>query len=497
MKGVYVLEKKIIIHVDDDETQIVILEDNKLAEFYVEREESLRIVGNIYKGKVSNVLPGMQSAFVDVGLEKDVFLHIDDYHIEGVEKDDAISMKDISIRDVLQVGQEIVVQIMKDPLGTKGARGTTFLTLPGRFCVLLLNEKSIYVSRRITDESERARLKSIGDKHCPEDMGLIIRTAASNSTSEITEEEIETDIKFLLQLWDKIVGRIHKSGVYAMIHNELNIAMKILRDLFTHDVSEIYVDSEEQYMKLREYFEFMAPREVEKLKLYKDEVFIFEKMGIDRQIDRALKTHVWLNCGGYIIIQKTEALTAIDVNTGKFTGQDDLEETVFKTNLEAAYEIARQIRIRGIGGIIIVDFIDMIKDDHKNKIMEVMRENFKKDKSKNSIIGITEFGLVEITRERVSKSINEVLLQHCPYCKGTGKVYASKLISNKVRSEIAKMAKMSESDKILVNTHPDVAAHLLGEEGERVKLLETRLGKSIFVRADETYHVEQIQVSVM
>lgn len=491
------MDKKIIIHVDYDETQIVILEDKRLAEFYTEREESMRIVGNIYKGKVSNVLPGMQSAFVDVGLEKDVFLHIDDYHIDGVEKDEALNMRDISIKDVLQVGQEIVVQIMKDPLGTKGARGTTYLTLPGRFCVLLLNEKNIYVSRRITDENERSRLKSIAEKNCPEDMGLIIRTAASNSSSEITAEEIESDIKFLLQLWEKIAGRIHKSGVYTLIHNELNIAMKILRDLFTPDVSEIYVDDEDQYLKLREYFEFMAPRDIDKLKLYKDEEFIFEKMGIDKQIEKTLKTHVWLNCGGYIIIQKTEALTAIDVNTGKFTGQDDLEETVFKTNMEAAHEIARQIRIRGIGGIIIIDFIDMIKEDHKHKIMDVIRETFKHDKSKNTIIGITEFGLVEITRERVSKSINEILQQPCPYCKGTGKVFASKLISNKLRSEIARIAKMSSSDKVLVNAHPDVAAHLLGEDSERLKLLETRLGKTIFVRPEEGFHVEQVQVGVL
>ncbi|HNY10665.1 MAG TPA: Rne/Rng family ribonuclease [Candidatus Wallbacteria bacterium] len=492
------MDKKIIIHVDDDETQIAILEDNRLAEFFIEREDAMRIVGNIYKGKVSNVLPGMQSAFVNVGLEKDVFLHIDDidgfgagYEGEAIDPD---IKRSLSIKDVLQVGQEIIIQILKEPLGTKGARGTTYITLPGRYCVLLPNERHVGVSRRIVDEGERSRLKALGERLCPKEMGLIIRTVASGTT-EIDLAEIETDIKFLLQLWEKILGRIHKAGVYALIHNELNIALKISRDLFTSDVSQIMVDFPSQYEKMVEYLEFMAPREKEKLKLYSEEAPMFEKLGIDRQLDKALRTHVWLNCGGYIIIQKTEALTAIDVNTGKFTGQDSLEDTVFKTNLEAAYEIGRQVRLRDIGGIIILDFIDMVREDHKKKVMNVINEIFSKDKSKTTILGITEFGLVEITRKRVSKSLNEVLQQACPYCKGSGKVLASKVISSKARNEIIKIAKMSQAPSIMVNVHPEVASYLIGEEGGRIRTLETLTGKSIYIRPEESYHTEQILVT--
>ena len=492
------MEKKIIIHVDDGETQIAILEDGKLAEFFIEREEALRIVGNIYKGKVSNVLAGMQSAFVDVGLEKDVFLHIGDIEGLGGSGDDAeeieIDFKALSIRDVLHVGQEIIIQIMKDPLGTKGARGTTYITLPGRYCVLLPNDRHVGVSRRIPDESERTRLKNIGEKLCPKDMGLIIRTVASG----IESAEIEADIEFLLQLWKKILGRIHKAGVYALIHNELSIALKISRDLLTPDVSGITVDSPAQHEKLVEYFEYMAPKEKEKLTLYNDELPIFEKLGIDRQIEKMLQPRVWLNCGGYIIIQKTEALTAIDVNTGKFTGDQNLEDTVFKTNVEAAHEIVRQIRLRDIGGIIIIDFIDMNREDHKSKILDILNENFRKDKSKITIakMGITEFGLVEITRKRVSKSVNEVLQQFCPYCKGSGRVLSSKLISSRARNEIKKLSKLCESGIITVNLHPDVAKEIIGEDAEKLRMLEISTGWKIVVKPEEGYHVEQVQVTV-
>ncbi|MEZ7893064.1 MAG: Rne/Rng family ribonuclease [Candidatus Wallbacteria bacterium] len=490
------MDKKIVIRVDesDNETQIAILEDGRLVEFYIEREDAQQLVGNIYKGKVSNVLSGMQSAFVDVGIEKDVFLHIGDIDcLKNLEESGEYTendFKSLTIKDVLQVGQEIIVQIMKDPLGTKGARGTTYITLPGRYCVLLPNDKHVGVSKKIPDEGQRNRLKAIGEKICPKEMGLIIRTVASN----VDEAEIIADIEFLLQLWSKIVTRIHKSGPYALIHNELSIPLKISRDLFTPDISEFIVDSEVLYNKLYEYFDYMAPREKDKLKLYSEEVPIFEKLGIERQIERMLQPRVWLNCGGYIIIQKTEALTAIDVNTGKFTGESDLEDTVFKTNLDAAYEIARQVRLRDIGGIIIIDFIDMNREDHKNKIMNVINDLFKKDRSQTTIIGITEFGLVEITRKRVSKSINEVMLQSCPYCKGSGRVSSAKLVANKARNEVKKMAKTCECESILVSVNPEVAACLMGVDGEKLRLLEKMAGKFVYVRPEESYHTEQIQI---
>ncbi len=488
-----VLEKKIIIRVEYEVTSIAIIENMKLVELYIENDDDQRIVGNIYRGKVSNVLAGMQSAFIDVGLEKDVFLHVGD--IQGLSEpgEDDKNAYVPQIQDVLEIGQEIIIQIMKDPIGTKGARGTTYITLPGRYSVLLPNDIHVGVSRKIEDADEREKLKAIGDELCPGGMGLIIRTVAIGKNIN----ELKADINFLHSLWKKIQHRINKAGGFSLIHNDVDLTLKVARDLFTDDVNEILIDSKEQYDVMEDFFDFVMKDEKHKLKFYDESVNIFEKFGINRAIEKLLQPKVWLKCGGYLIIQKTEALTAIDVNTGKFTGKANLEETVFLTNMESAAEIGRQIRLRDIGGIIIVDFIDMEKQEHKDKVLEALKESLVSDNTRSNLSGITEFGLVEITRRRLRKNLMEVLQQPCDYCNGSGRVLASNFISKKVREEINKIALVTEAEDIHINVHPDVALCLMGEENIKLKVMEEKIGKNIYVRSNDSYHVEEIKISAV
>jgi len=482
------LDKRIIIKVDEDITSIAIIEDGKLVELYIENEDVERIVGNIYRGKVSNVLSGMQSAFADVGIEKDVFLHVGDIAgLKNEEWGDYVPQ----IQDVLEIGQEIVVQIMKDPIGTKGARGTTYISLPGRYCVLLPNDNHVGVSRKVEDEEERNRLTKIGEEICPEGMGLIIRTVAIGRS----KEELRADINFLHSLWKKIQHRIGKTVGFAIIHNDVSLPLKVARDMYTSDVVEILIDSKEEYHKMLDFFQSVMADEKDKLKHYNEKTDIFDRYGINRAIEKLLQPKVWLDCGGYLIIQKTEALTAIDVNTGKYTGKDNLEETVFKTNLEAAEEIGRQIRLRDIGGIIIVDFIDMEKQQHKDEVLAALKNSLKNDNTKINFSGITEFGLVEITRSRLRKNLMEILQQPCDYCKGSGRVLASSFVTKKVREEIKKIAHDSDCHTIAVSVHPEVAHSLVGHDGEKLKNLERKLKKNIYVNSEENYHVEEIKIS--
>lgn len=485
------MEKKIIIHAEEEVTQIAITEDRQLVELTIEHEDEQRIVGNIYKGKVSNVLAGMQSAFVDIGAEKDVFLHVGDIEavMDGTEGADRAEPP--QIQDVLEIGQEIVIQIMKDPIGTKGARGTTYLTLPGRYVVLLPSERHVGVSKKIEDAAQRDRLKLLGESICPKDVGLIVRTVAVGRT----DDEVAADVRFLYSLWQKIQHRIGKAGVPALIHNELSITLKVARDLYTTGVTEITIDDPVQYDRLVEFFGAVMPGEKGIVRRHTEPVNIFEKHGINRAIEKLLQPKVWLDCGGYLIIQKTEALTAIDVNTGKFTGVANLEATVFKTNMEAATEVGRQVRLRDIGGIIIVDFIDMERPEHKEQVLAALHASFATDRAKINLSGITEFGLVEITRRRVGKSLMEVLQQPCDYCQGTGRVLASNFISKKAREEIYKIARVTDSARILVTVHPEVARALAGEEEERLHRLEGRIRKAITLEPNDRYHVEEIKIS--
>lgn len=486
-----VLDKKIIVNVADDMTRIGILENGQLAEIYIEKDDTERIVGNIYKGVVTNVFPGMQAAFVDIGLEKDVFLYIGDIDGFGLEDlTDSEESSDRSIKDILDPGQEIVIQILKEPIGSKGARGTTCITLPGRYVVLMPGVQHIGVSKKIADEEERERLRGLGEKIIPKGFGLIMRTVAEGAD----EQALATDIGFLLRLWEGISDRIRFASPYSLIYRDLNPVLKLTRDLMDEKTSLFAIDSKVHYESVINFLNAFSSHLVPLVEYYDSRLPLFEKYGIEHEIEKALMRRVWLPSGGYMVIEKTEALTAIDVNTGKFVGKINLEETVFATNMEAVVEMARQIRLRDIGGIIIVDLIDMIEEGHKEQVMERLTEVLRRDRSKIKVLPINEFGLVQLTRKRVRKALQGTLCQSCPYCNGEGKILATELVYAKTRRKIKKICETTTKSRLSISVHPKVASLLLGDEEENLYRLEEETGKKITVRANEDYHLEQFNI---
>nr|MDA8211808.1 Rne/Rng family ribonuclease [Clostridia bacterium] len=394
--------KEIIVNVTEEETRAAVLEDQTLVELYIERSLNQRLVGNIYKGKIENVLPGMQAAFVNIGLEKNAFLYVEEAlpartpaeWAEGELENPRANVVHprANITDVVKEGQNLVVQITKEPIGTKGPRVTTHITLPGRYLVLMPTVDYVGISRRIESDAERERLRRIADVIRPKDMGVIVRTVAEG----MEEEELRQDMFFLSKLWKKIQNRASSGPVPNLIHKDLDLVQRILRDLFTGDIDRLKIDSRYAYDKIMELLEFIGPQLKYKIQL-SEGGDLFSRHNLDVEIEKALKRKVWLKCGGYLVIDQMEALTAIDVNTGKYVGTHNLEETVLKTNLEAAIEIARQMRLRNLGGIIIVDFIDMVDEEHRQQVLQALEEEVKKDKTKTNILGITQLGLVEIT----------------------------------------------------------------------------------------------------
>jgi ribonuclease G len=491
--------KEIIVNVAEEETRVAVLEDQTLVEIYIERSLNQRLVGNIYKGRVENVLPGMQAAFVNIGLEKNAFLYVEDalpprvhHEHEEEEREEKADIPQVNISDVLKEGQEIVIQIIKEPIGTKGARVTTHITLPGRFLVLMPNVDYIGISRRIDSEEERERLKTIAEKIKPEGMGLIVRTVAEN----LEEEDFIQDINLLTKLWKKISNRAFTGPVPNIIHKDLELIHRILRDLFNEDVDRLLIDSRYEYEKVLELVDIIAPSLKCKVHLSEQDK-IFEKYHIDLEIEKILKRKVWLKCGGYLIIDQTEALTAIDVNTGKFVGTTNLADTVLKTNIDAAVEIARQIRLRNIGGIIIIDFIDMLTDEDRQKVLTTLDEEIKKDKTKTNVLGITQLGLVEMTRKKVRQGLENVLLKPCPYCEGKGKVLSEETVSILVKNELYELANRTTAEAILVEAHPSVAALLIGTGGSNLRDLEYKTKKNILVRGSELIHIEKFELKLL
>jgi ribonuclease G len=480
--------KEILISIDEMENRIAIMEDGKLVEIFIAREE--RQIGSIYKGKVANVLPGMQAAFVDIGLERNAFLCMDDavsrIHLEE-EVDD---FRTLSIKDILKVNQETLVQIVKESIGTKGARVTTHLTLPGRFLVLVPTANYIGISRRIEEEKERDRLKSTVDSIKPRNFGLIIRTAAEGKS----REDLEKDLQFLLRLWEKIQDNSQKKKAPAIVHSELTLVYKIIRDVFTQEVDRLIIDSPVEYEKIMELMDIIAPHLKGRIRLYMERNPLFQAYGVDAEIDKALRRKVWLESGGYIIIDKTEALTVIDVNTGKYIGRNSLAETILRTNLEAVDEITRQMRLRDIGGILILDFIDMERMDDRNKVMKAFAEALKHDRTKTHIVGLTELGLVQITRKRVNKDLDELLRTPCTYCGGKGRILSDETICIKAKREIKNVGEDPKVEAMLVTVHPRIGTRLLGWEGEDLEILEKEVGKPIYLKTNPVMHVERIDI---
>jgi len=477
------LSKEIVINDIGLETRVAILENRKLVEIIYERDFSEQIVGNIYKGRVESVLPGMQAAFVDIGLEKNVFLHSKD--LTPLVED-----KKFRIEQVVREGQEILLQISKEALGTKGPRGTCKLSLAGRYLVLMNSKRHVGVSRRIDDNSERRRLKSIAYDMLPVDKGLIVRTVAAYKA----EEELKKDLDFLLNLWEEIEEEANKDRAPSLIYKNLNSVKQVIRDKFTLEIDKLIIDNKKDYHQAMRTLEHISPELESRVYYYDHPKPIFDYYNIEEEIKGLLKRKVSLNCGGYLIIDSMEALTAIDVNTGSYVGKDNLEDTVVKTNLEAAKEIAKQLRLRDIGGIIIIDFIDMKVDKDRELILDTLRRELDKDKTKSNILGLTKLGLVEMTRKNERERVGEFLQQECPYCQGTGNILSEDTIFLEVIRKIKEIFWESRAEAILLEVHPKLASRLIGVAGKNLDKLEEELNKEIYIMGNKELHLEDINV---
>jgi ribonuclease G len=524
------MKKEIIINVEEDESRIAVLEEKQLVQLFTERPSEQSIVGNVYKGRVTSILPGMQAAFVDIGIDKAGFLHVDDvlYDMvqskpgsgggaEGEEEDgdldedgegggmtraelkaerarragqrDKFRGRKAAIQDLLKRDQEILVQVAKDPISTKGPRLTTRLSMAGRSMVLMPLSSTVGVSRRIED-SERGRMKSLARSIKPAGMGLIIRTLGSGEG----EPELKFEVDTLVRRW----GRIKKAydGVPAptLLYKEEALTERILRELLAKDIDEVVVDDKDTAARVAEYVESFGLGADVKVTPYTNSLPIFEHYKVEKEIDKALSQKVWLRSGGYIIIQATEALTVVDVNTGKFTGKKSQAETIFKTNTEAAVEVARQLRLRDIGGIIVVDFIDMDEEEHRERVSLALHEAVKRDKAKTNILEFTELGLIEMTRKRVKQSLEKDMMQACPYCEGKGSIMSELTIGLKVLRTLKKVAIQTPDNKLIVCVHPSIAAYLGQEDSRRLKHLEQKYSLSVQVEDDFNMHREDIKI---
>ena len=481
--------KEFLINAGLTETRMAVLEEKRLVEIVIERFHVSRRVGNIYRGKVENILPGMEAAFVNIGMEKNAFLYVDDLQVfKGQEEE--VNGPAPPINKLLREGQEIIVQVVKEPMGNKGARVVTNLTLPGRYFVLMPSVNYIGISRRIEDEDERERLRALAQKLQPRGMGLIVRTAAEGST-----RELRADRDFLLNLWQKIRKKSRKGPVPALLYHDHDLLYRMLRDLFTEDIERLIIDEESAYSKALEFLNSMNPRLKSRVELYRGSLPLFDYYGIEHQIKEALQNKVWLPSGAYLVFDQGEALTMIDVNTGKFTGSTNLEDTVLATNLEAAQEIARQIRLRNLGGIIIIDFIDMGSEKNRRQVLEVLTRELAKDKQKSNILGFTGLGLLEMTRKKIRPSLREQLQQSCPCCNGTG--YHSSLETQAAAAERRIIQLAAESGKkqaLLVGVNPAVASLLIGPGGSHLEALEKMTRKTIFIRGQEGLATEDVKV---
>ena len=439
---------QIVINIDEFQSRAAIIEDEKVVEVLIEREEERRINANIYKGKVANVLTGMESAFVNIGLEKNAFLYVNDLREFEEKYLDGICNSERPIEDILTVGDEVVVQVLSEPRGTKGARVTTHYTIPGKYLVLMPNNNHIAISKKIKEEEERNRLEEIVRDLKPENMGVIIRTAAQGKSIFHFEREME----YLVKKWEDIEKKTSTAKIGEVLYKDNGIVATVLRDIFSNEIDELVIDNEEAYWEVIDYINAFSEKTLKtKIKLYNDdEIGIFERYGIEKEIENALKEEVRLECGGYLVIQKTEALISIDVNTGKNTGSYNLEQTVLNTNLEAAREIPRQLRLRNLGGIIIIDFIDMRLEEDKLKVLEALEQNLSKDRIKNNIVHFTDLGLIEMTRKRTGKPLYNYFQERCPMCEGTGKIKSKDSVIHEMMTEIKECAKDEDINIIKV-----------------------------------------------
>src|SRR4051812_37837951 len=500
----------LVINADGPETRVALVEDGFLGELYIERKRERGIAGNIYKGRVERVLPGMQAAFVNIGLEKSAYLHVSD--VRGTPDDltrlfagESSSRPDdeddeaadaarahggARIEDLLKEGQEIVVQVTKEPISTKGARTTRYVSLPGRHLVFMPTVDHVGISRRIGSDRERKRLREIVDSMRPAGSGFIVRTVADG----VSERELKSDMEFLIKLWNEVVRRAEGSRCPALIYNDLDLLLRTVRDLFTADVAKLIIDSRAEYDRVKKFIAALMPDFTGLIELYEGNDPIFDGFGIEIEIDRALERKVWLKSGGYLIVDEMEALTAIDVNTGRFVGKKSLEDTITQTNLEAAREVAEQLRIRSIGGMIVVDFIDMDRPSNRDKVTRSFNEYLRKDRAKAAVTRISELGLIEMTRKRTRESLLHHLTEPCTSCEGKGYTKSRKTVTYELFRELRRQGDLVEGDTVLVEVHPDVAQVLGAADRPFLEEMEKRLQKRIVVKARGSFHVEDFEI---
>ncbi|MBR9906834.1 MAG: ribonuclease G [Gammaproteobacteria bacterium] len=489
------MSAEILMNVTPTETRVALIENGILQEIHIERQAKRGLVGNVYVGKVSRVLPGMQAAFIDIGLEKAAFLHASDI-VTQIEQAEDIAHGTMPVADIAQLvrpGQQILVQVVKDPLGTKGARLTTDITIPSRYMVLMPQSPHVGISQRIEDEKERNRLKQAALPYCDEEGGFIVRTAAEGAS----DDELQRDAKFLRRLWDTIQKRRKGMRKIGLVYEDLNLSCRILRDFVGGQIERIRVDSRVTYDLLSEFVKEFIPELTEALEYYAGERPIFDLFDVENEVQRALDRKVELKSGGSIIIDQTEAMTTIDINTGGFVGHRNLEETIFNTNIEATQAIARQLRLRNLGGIIIIDFIDMQNSDHRRRVLHSLEQALAKDRAKTSINGFTTLGLVEMTRKRTRESLEHVLCSECPVCSGRGSMKTVETVCYEVMREIVRVNRAYAADHFMVYASAAVTEMLLNEESHALAELEVFIGKQVKVLVEPLYHQEQFDVVMM
>jgi len=509
--------KRIVVNAGVTETRLAVQDGNLLTELYIERADRRSIVGNIYKGVVTNVLPGMQAAFVDIGLAKDAFLYAGDYTANLGAEDQAPPVEEESsdvdegegeaegdveaaprrqavapIGEMLRKGQEVLVQVSKESLGSKGARVTSFVSIPGRYIVLMPQSRHVGVSRRIHDDAERDRLRAIVKGMPAQSGGFIVRTVAEGKG----EEELAADIQFLSRLWAQVLTRSESAKAPSLLHAEMDVTFRVVRDLFSPEIEEFLVDSPSKFETCLEFATQLVPQLAARVKQWDKDAPIFEATGIEREIEKALRRRVWLKSGGYIVIDHTEALVAIDVNTGKYVGKRDFEETVLKINLEAATEVVRQIRLRDLGGIIIIDFIDMERAEHRDQVFKALTRALADDKARTNVLEISELGLVEMTRKRVRQSLQSLFGAPCPTCKGSGVVKSDVTLSAEIFRRIQAQSKEGGGRDVVIRVHPEMAHHLESSQREGLEKLQALIGRKIVIQATASYHREQYDLTV-
>ncbi len=486
-------KEEILVNVTPSEVRAALLENGVLQEIYIERADRRGLTSNIYKGRVSRVLPGMQAAFIDIGLERTAFLHASDIAAPPAEGGNGEAS---NIRDLVREGDSIVVQVVKDPLGNKGARLSTYISLPSRHVVLLPYSSVVGVSARIEDDEERERLRGMVEALLHEhelECGAIVRTVAEGSTADV----IAADLRYTLKLWGVVQERCSRAAVKTLVHEDLSLPLRVLRDLATTEVETILVDSEADYNLMQDFTTTYLPDIEPMLEHYKRRRPIFDLHGIEDEIRKSLDRSISLKSGGYLIFDQTEAMTTVDVNTGAYVGHRNLEETIYRTNLEAAVAIARQLRLRNLGGIIILDFIDMEEEDHRKNVLQVLENSLARDHARHQISPVSPLGLVEMTRKRTRESLQHILGEDCPGCSGRGFVMTAETVCFEVFREIIRQSRQFEFEEALVLAQQDVIELLLDEQARSLAELEEQTGKSIRLQTESLYLPDQFDVVLM